>query len=197
MTDALLALVAVWGLPLIVVSTFLSCLALPIPASLVMLAGGAFAASGDIALWQTVLGALTGAVAGDHAGYLAARASAGPFGRWMQARPARRAALDRARGFLDRRGGLAVFLSRWLVSPLGPWVNVAAGLSAMPLRRFTPWEIAGEAVWVTLYVGAGYAAAGHIEAAQATIGNALGMVAAGAGAAALGWWLWHAGTARG
>jgi len=192
MTETLLSLVVVWGVPLIVVSTFLSCLALPVPASLVMLAGGAFAATGDIVLWQAVLGALAGAVAGDHAGFLTARSAAGRFGRWMRARPPRRAALDRAQGFLHRRGGVAVFLSRWLLSPLGPWVNAAAGLSDMPLRRFTPWEVAGETVWVTLYIGVGYTAAGNIEAAQAAIGNALGAIAAGAGAAASGWWLWRA-----
>jgi len=82
------------------------------------------------------------------------------------------------------------------LSPLGPWVNAAAGLSDMPLRRFTPWEVAGETVWVTLYVGAGYSAAGSIEAAQATIGNALAAVAAGAGAAVSGWWLWRAAARR-
>ena len=196
MTETLLSLVVAWGVPLIVVSTFLSCLALPIPASLVMLAGGAFAATGDIVLWQAALGALAGAVVGDHVGFLAARSAAGPFGRWMRARPARRGALDRAQVFLDRRGGPAVFLSRWLLSPLGPWVNAAAGLSDMPLRRFTPWEVAGETVWVTLYVGAGYSAAGSIEAAQATIGNALAAVAAGAGAAVSGWWLWRAAARR-
>ncbi|MCU0906463.1 MAG: VTT domain-containing protein [Rhodobacteraceae bacterium] len=196
MTDTLLALVVTWGVPLIVLATFLSCLALPIPASLVMLAGGAFAATGDIGLWQAALGALAGAVAGDHLGFLAARGAAGPFGHWMRRNPARRAALRRAARFLTRRGGVAVFLSRWLVSPLGPWVNVAAGLSAMPLRRFTPWDVAGEAVWVGLYVGAGYAAAGSIATAQAVIGNALGAIAAGTGSAVLGRWLWRMAAAR-
>jgi membrane protein DedA with SNARE-associated domain len=194
MTDTLLALVATWGLPLIAAATFLSCLALPIPASLVMLAGGAFAAAGDLPLGSTAAAALAGAVAGDHAGFLAARAAADPFGRWMRQRPARRTALDRADTFLARRGALAVFLSRWLVSPLGPWVNAAAGLSAMPLSRFTPAVIAGEAVWVALYVGAGLAAADRLADAQAAIGNALAAIAAAGGAAALGAWLWH--TAR-
>lgn len=90
-----------------------------------------------------------------------------------------------------------MFLSRWLLSPLGPWVNAAAGLSDMPLRRFTPWEVTGEALWVALYVGTGHAAAGSIEAAQAAIGNALGALVAGAGAAALGWWLWNAAKPKG
>jgi membrane protein DedA with SNARE-associated domain len=192
MTDTLLALVATWGLPLIAAATFLSCLAVPIPASLVMLAVGAFAASGDLPLWATVAAALAGAVAGDHAGFLAARRAAAPVARWMAQSPARHAALDRAQAFLARRGTLAVFLSRWLVSPLGPWVNAAAGLSAMPMSRFTPADIVGEAVWVALYVGAGHAAAGSLADAQAAIGNALAAVAAAGGAAALGAWLWHA-----
>ncbi len=41
MTETILALVPVYGLALIAVATFLSCLAVPMPASLVMLSAGA------------------------------------------------------------------------------------------------------------------------------------------------------------
>ncbi len=191
MTDTLLSLVATWGVVVIVATTFLSCLALPVPASLVMLAAGAFAATGDLGLIEVTTAAFAGAVAGDHLGYFAARRAADPLERWIARHPRRHAAVARATAYLDRRGGLAVFLTRWLLSPLGPYMNAAAGLARMPLARFSPWEAAGEAVWVAIYVGAGYAAAGSIEAAQAAVGNALGAIAAAAGAAALGVWLWR------
>lgn len=191
MTDTLLALVATWGVAVIVVTTFLSCLALPVPASLVMLAGGAFAAAGDLGLAEAAAGALLGAVAGDHVGYFAARRASGSLRRWTGLHPGRSAALARAEAFLDRRGGPAVFLTRWLFSPLGPYVNAAAGLARMPLARFSPWNVTGEAVWVSIYVGVGYAAAGNIETAQAAVGNALAAVAVGGAALALGVWLWR------
>ena len=57
MTETVFALVSSWGPWVIFASAFLSCLALPIPTSLMMLTGGAFAAAGDLALWQVVAAA--------------------------------------------------------------------------------------------------------------------------------------------
>ncbi len=68
----------------------------------------------------------------------------------------RRAALmGKATGYLRDRGALAVFLSRWLFSPLGPYVNFAGGAARLDWGRFTWAGIAGETVWVALYVGLG------------------------------------------
>ena len=69
MTDWFLGLVPVYGLWLIAVVTFASCLALPMPASIVMLAAGGFAASGDLVLWQVMATAVLGAIAGDQLGF--------------------------------------------------------------------------------------------------------------------------------
>jgi membrane protein DedA with SNARE-associated domain len=93
---------------------------------------------------------------------------------------------------MDRRGILAVFFSRWLVSPLGPWVNLVAGSTGYGWRRFTLAGVAGEAVWAGLYVGTGYAFAGNIEAASDALGSALGMVAGASAVVILGYWLWAA-----
>ena len=57
-------LVAAYGLVIILLATYLSCLAVPVPTAFVMLAGGAFAASGDLALMDVLLAALTGALIG-------------------------------------------------------------------------------------------------------------------------------------
>lgn len=48
MSDTLLQLLATYGAPLLALTTFASCLALPVPSSLMMLAAGAFVASGDL-----------------------------------------------------------------------------------------------------------------------------------------------------
>ena len=189
MTDWLLALVPVWGIWLVGVATFLSCMALPIPSSVVMLAAGGFVASGDLVLWQVSLAALAGAVAGDQLGFIASKGGArGLVGR-IAASPGRSELVARATAYARDKGIFAVFLSRWLVSPLGPWVNIAAGLSGMAWLPFTIAGIAGEAVWVGLYVGMGRATAGSLEAASSAIGNLLGFVGAGAAVLALGWWL--------
>ena len=196
MTEWLLGLVPVYGLWLVAAATFLSCLALPIPSSVVMLAAGGFVGSGDLVLWQVVTAALAGAVIGDQAGYFAARRGGEGLLTRLAASRARGEIVARARGYARNRGIVAVFFSRWLVSPLGPWVNIAAGLAAMPWLYFTIPGIIGEAVWVGLYVGMGSTFAGSIHAASDAIGSLLGMIGAGAAALAFGWWLLHAARAN-
>ena len=68
MTEWLLELVPHYGTWLVAVVTFLSCLALPVPSSILMLAAGGFAASGDLMLWQVTGAALAGAILGDQIG---------------------------------------------------------------------------------------------------------------------------------
>ena len=180
MTETLLALVPVYGPALMLLATFLSCIALPIPASLLMLAGGAFAAGGDLDLWPTAGAALAGALAGDQAGYLLGRGGGRGMARFLRRRPGRVALMDRARAFTAARGGLGVFLSRWLFSPLGPYVNLVAGATGMGWRAFALAGAAGEVVWVALYVGAGYLFADRVGDLAALSGNLSAALAAGA-----------------
>jgi membrane protein DedA with SNARE-associated domain len=178
MTDSLLALLPAWGALLLAVVTFLSCLALPIPASVVMLTAGALAAGGDLPLAPAAAAAVAGAVAGDQIGFWAGRRWGGPLMARTSRNPSRAALVTRARSLIDRRGETGVFLSRWLFSPLGPWINLAAGAAAMPWRHFTPPAILGEILWVGLYLGLGFAFAGSV-ARIADIGGALsGLLAA-------------------
>jgi len=186
MTDWLLGLVPQYGLYLLAACTFASCLALPIPASMLMLAAGGFVSAGDLSLYGSVAAALLGAVAGDQIGYWG--------GRWggsgLIERLGKKAApLTKATDMLARRGGIAVFLSRWLVSALGPYVNLAAGAAGQPWVQFALWGALGEAVWVGLYIGLGYSFTGNIEAASGTALRLLGFMGAGAVALGLGAWL--------
>lgn len=191
MSAALYALVPQYGAWVVFAVTFLSCLAVPFPASLVMLAAGAFVASGDLSGGAVVAGALAGAVLGDQLGYLAGRVG----GRWLIARLARRprmaAWLAQAEARMGARAGWTVFLSRWLVSALGPYVNLAAGAARIGWRRFTVASVLGETVWVGLYVGLGFAFAARIDAIGATLPSVLAALGAGAVAVLLARALWQ------
>lgn len=189
MMDWLLELIPTWGLWLLAGTTLASCLALPIPASLLMLTAGGFAAAGDLVLWQTMAAALAGAVAGDQIGYAAGRGGGTRLLTAIGRDGTRAIALQKAAGLMAARGGVAVFLTRWLFSPLGPWVNLTAGSLGYSWARFTLWGAAGEAVWCGLYTGLGHVFGGNIEAASAMAGSILGFLAAGAVAAGLGLWL--------
>lgn len=187
MSDDLLALIAAWGAPALGFITFLSCIAVPIPASLAMLAAGAFAASGDLTLVSIWVAALIGAVLGDFTGFGIAWVGGRHAEGWIARNRSRTAIYQRAATWVARRGALAVFLSRWLVSALGPYVNMLAGVTRMSPPRFVLAILTGETVWVSLYIGVGYSAGGQLEQIAATLGNVSGLIASVALAVGLGW----------
>lgn len=191
MTDWLLIAVPTYGPWLVAVVTFLSCVALPVPASILMLTAGGFAAAGDLALWQVAGGALAGAVAGDQTGYWAARAGGPRLLDRIAKGEARAQVVDKARAFVAAKGVVAVFLTRWLLSPLGPYANLVTGATRFHWLPFTFAAAAGEAVWVGVYTGAGYAFGGNLQAAKEFAGSIIGFLAAGAVAVGLGLWLLH------
>jgi membrane-associated protein len=197
MTDWLLALVPQYGLWLLAATTFFSCLALPLPASILMLTAGGFAAAGDLVLWQAFVAAAAGGIAGDQLGYWAGRGFGGSVLAQLRQDAGRDRLLAKADAMMDRRGLIAVFLTRWLVSPLGPYVNVIAGSTRYGWPRFTAAGVTGESVWAGLYVGTGYGFAGNVEAASQALGSALGMIGGAGAVMVLGYWLFGSLTGEG
>lgn len=191
MTEWLLSLVPTYGLWLIGLTTMASCLALPIPASVVMLAAGGFAASGDLVIWQVIAIAILGAVAGDQVGFVVGRVGGAPLIDRLSRKPKRADIVGKARTALEQRGGIAIFLSRWLFSPLGPYVNFLAGAMRNNWAKFTVWGVAGEIVWCLIYVLMGHSFAGNLSAASDMLGSILGLMATGTAVLGLGWWLWR------
>lgn len=196
MSEEIFALVPVYGGWVIFVATFLSCLALPMPASLIMLGGGAFAASGDLVLWTSALSAYVGAVAGDHTGYMLGRLGGAGFVDGLKKREQVGDTVTKASDMLASRGISAVFLTRWLFSPLGPYVNFIGGAAGLKLRVFTIGSLSGEAVWVLLYVGLGYGFAAHINEIAEVASDLAGILAGGAMTTLLGWALFRKHRAR-
>jgi membrane-associated protein len=186
MSETLFGLVSSHGLIVIFAMTFLSCLALPVPSSFVMLAGGAFVASGDLVLWQVLAAAFAGAVLGDQLGFHAGRWGGPALVSRLEARPRRAAVVARSRAVLARWGGTGVFFTTWAASPLGPYVNALAGALGMARWRFTLADTVGEAIWVALYVGLGVLFASRIAELAALASNAVGFVTAGSIALVLG-----------
>ncbi len=186
MIETALGLVPTHGGAVLFLATFLSCLALPIPTSVLLLAGGAFVATGDLDLATVAGSAYAGAILGDQVGYAAGRIGGQRLWARLLARPRSGPLARRAGERLHRRAWLTVFLSRWLVSALGPWVNLAAGTTRVGWRSYTGASLAGEAVWVALYVGLGHAFGGRLEDVGTTVAWALIAICAVAVAFGLG-----------
>lgn len=185
-----------YGVFILLMVTFLSCLCVPIPSSLMMLAGGSFAATGDLNLTATAAAAYTGAVVGDNTGYFLARRFGSRLTRWLDANPKRAKLRDSAKAYMDKKGPISVFLSCWLVAPLGPYVNLVSGITGFNWAKFALWGALGEVVWVGVYIGLGYSFSDQITTLASMLGNASGFLVALLGVFLLARWLWKASTPK-
>ena len=189
MSDVLFGLVADYGVWVLAASCFLSCLLVPIPTSLLMLAGGGFVAAGDLDGGTAFAGAWMGAMLGDQTGFAIGRRFGPLLERFATKRAARKKLYAKASDMVRRKGEIGVFFSTWLFAPLGPWVTLAAGASGLGWLRFTLWDSAGEAIWVAGYIALGYSFAGQLTLISDLTSSLSGFLAAGAITLLLGWML--------
>ena len=68
----------------------------------------------------------------------------------------------RAETYLDRRGGVAVFISRFL-PVLHALIPVTVGMSAMRYRKFLAWTTPACVLWALAYTSVGWIAAGSFR----------------------------------
>jgi membrane protein DedA with SNARE-associated domain len=99
------------------------------------------------------------------------------------------AKIKHAEAWTKRWSGAGIFLSRWLVTAFGPWVNIASGMAAYPWRRFLLWDVLGEVLWVTIYVGIGYAFSNRVQTIAEILGNLSWVIIGLIVALILGWQL--------
>lgn len=154
MTDLLLELVTQYGLVILGGTVYLSALGAPLPGTVLLVLSGAFAASGDMDPVSVILTAYISAVAGDISGF----AIGYKGGAWLQAKlshTALGAQFSKAEVFMAKWGGPGVFLSRWLVAPIGPTINYVSGIGRFSWQRFVIWDLLGEVIWVALYAAIG------------------------------------------
>ncbi|ANT59061.1 hypothetical protein AYJ57_01000 [Salipiger sp. CCB-MM3] len=162
LSDTILALLPELGLPVLGGTIMLASLGLPMaPGSLMVLVAGTLAAAGELPIVATALTALCAALLGDQLGYWLGRLLGT---RLLGGRLAARQGptLERALALLSERGAMAVFLTRWLIAPLGPAMNLVTGAGGLPWLRFALADLAGELVWVSAYMGLGAAFAPFI-----------------------------------
>ena len=176
-----------WTYPAMAFFAFLESAAfvgLVIPGETAMLLGGVLAATSQVSLLGMIAGGVIGAVLGDLAGYGLGRLAgpsvrSGRMGRWVGADR-----WDRAERLLERRGGPAVFLGRW-VGVLRAVVPAAAGAVNMPARKFMIWNAIGGMLWASAVIVLGYLAGSSWQRVQHWLGAAALLVGLGGAVAAV------------
>src|ERR1700691_4577563 len=156
MLDQLLAALTQYGSPALFLVVAIAAIGVPVPVTLLLIVTGSLAAQGSINLWLAIAIATVGSVAGDQIGYAVGRWGGGALAGWltrMIGSPERIRELDaKAKSW----GGAGVFFSRWLVAPLGPWINLASGATDYSWLRFTMWDFLGESFGAALYIWLGF-----------------------------------------
>jgi len=187
-------IVAHWGYVAVFVLVILGNAGVPVPEETVLVMAGFLVWRGQLRLDLVLAVGVVSAVVGDNVGYWVGRR----FGRgalerhahWVLGHPERLAAM---RGFVLRRGGIAIFIARF-VPGLRFIAGPLAGSLGLGVWPFLAANVLGAVVYVPIMVGGGwalgYAFGDYVEPLRHIVGNVehavLGLVIAAA-AAVLGW----------
>src|SRR5271166_2760218 len=124
MSEQVLAALALYGSPALFAIVAVAAVGVPLPVTLLLIVTGSLVAQEAMNIWAAIAIAAAGSVAGDQLGFA--------IGRWGgKALVARFSAMlgsaeriNKLEARARRWGGAGVFFSRWLVTPLGPWIKI-------------------------------------------------------------------------
>jgi membrane-associated protein len=187
MREQILAALSQYGSPALFGVVTVAAVGIPLPVTLLLIVTGSLVSQGVMSLWWAVGLAGFGSVIGDQVGYA--------IGRWGGSEMVNRFSrlvggeerLKRTQAKARDWGGPGVFFSRWLATPLGPWVNIASGLSGYPWIRFLFWDVLGEFLGVYLYVTLGRVFSDRVLEVDALLGDLSWGIVALIAAIWIGW----------
>jgi len=190
MNDQLFAAVTQYGAPALFGIVAIAAVGVPLPITLLLIVVGSMVSQGALDLWVALGAASAGSILGDQAGYA--------IGRWGGP-----AAISKVSGLFGKKtsleameakakawGGPGIFVTRWLISPLGPWINLASGTAGYPWHRFLLWDILGEITGATVFISLGRFFSDRVMALDGVLGDVTWAVAASIAAIFLGYQLW-------
>jgi membrane protein DedA with SNARE-associated domain len=178
MNEQLLAAVSQYGAPALFGIVAIAAVGAPLPITLLLIVAGSMISQGAMNLWWTVGAAATGSVLGDLCGYA--------IGRWGGP-----AIVEKLSGLLGNHvdlqameakvkdwGGPGIFITRWLLSPLGPWINLASGTAGYPWHRFLLWDVLGEITGAAVFISLGRFFSDRVMSLYAVLGDLTWAIAA-------------------
>lgn len=185
LSDLFLNWIITYGGPVLAVALFTGALGIPLPGTLFVIAAGAFVRQDVLGLTPTLSLALFGVVVGDVLSYGMGRGAQG----LVERRFAQTKSWGQATEQFRRRGGTAVYLSRWLITPIAVPVNLVAGTSGYRFANFLAFDVAGELTWLLLYGGLGYLFGSQWEVISTFVSDFSGVLA-GVAIVFFGLWLY-------
>jgi membrane protein DedA with SNARE-associated domain len=145
-----------YGLLAIFITMVLESAFVPIPSEVVVPLGGVLAAQGHVALWQVVVVATVANLVGSliiyAVGYYGGRRLVVRYGRYVRIKEHH---LETADSWFERRGALAVFVTRMLPG-VRSLISLPAGVSRMPIGSFSLYTTLGSIPWNLALAYLGY-----------------------------------------
>lgn len=166
----------------------------PLPSEVIMPLAGLRASRGALSLPGVIAAGAMGAMAGNLAWYLIARAIGvdrlhgliDRHGRWLTMDWNE---VERAQGWFRHDGAAFVCLGR-MVPTVRSVVSIPAGLLRMPLPRFLFWSTLGTTAWTAMLAIAGYLLGQRYTA----VGRYLGPISTGIIVGLVLWYVWRVAT---
>ena len=172
MSEFLLTQIINYGAPLFGLILFLAALGFPLPASLLLIAAGAFSQQGFLDWVSIAVFGFLGAVIGDALSF-----GMGFYAKnWVSKRFEGSPTWKNARDTFEARAGMAVYLTRFLITALAVPTNLIAGGSGIQFRRFMTYDSLGELTWIILYGGLGYLFGSQWELVSDFLSNFGGLI---------------------
>lgn len=171
-TSLVLEAIINYGAPMVCGILMVGAMGIPLPGTLVVIAAGAFMRQELLNIYTTPLLGLVGVVAGDTCVFGIGRFA----NQWIERRFGHSASWQKSQETFEQRGGIAIYLTRWLLTPLALPTNLVAGSSGYGFSKFFFFDVAGELTWILLYGGLGYAFGAQWELITEFISNFSGLI---------------------
>lgn len=155
------------GSPGIALLMFIENVFPPIPSELIMPLAGYMVTKGQLSMIAILIAGTLGSVLGALPLYYLGRKVgerrllelAQRHGRWVTVSPEE---IERAKGWFNRHGGMAVLLCR-LIPGVRSLISIPAGIGKMNLAAFLVYTTVGSAIWTALLAWLGYSLGSNFE----------------------------------
>jgi len=144
-----------YGYPAVFVLMVLESACIPIPSEVTMVFGGFLVSRGDLDFfWVAMIGTIANVIGSWIAYAVGAWGGRPLIERWGRYVFLRKHELDRAHDWFERRGEMAVFVSR-LLPVIRTFISLPAGVARMPFGKFTLYTFLGCLPWTFALTWAG------------------------------------------
>ena len=171
-TDYFLTGMVNYGAGILALVLLIGGMGIPLPGTLMVIVAGAFIRQGIIDLAPTLALGLVAVVIGDSISYAMGHYAKG----WVERKFGDNENFHSAQATFKKRGGIAIYLTRFLITPLAIPTNLIAGSTGYSYRRFLAYDLAGEATWLLLFGGLGYAFGSQWEVIYQLISESSGLI---------------------